>query len=224
MNTAMVALVHSYSALNLYENCPKNYFHQRVERSVRDNGNTVTRHGERVHKALELRLAKNESLTEETKRYERVCAALESLAVGGEIIAEQELALNADLKPTGWWDDDVWIRSKIDVLILNGPNAYVIDWKTGKRRINFSQLELFAGQVFANYPDIQQVKVAFVWLKTAEWDSESFVRDQTLDIWGRVRRKVARIEASLEHDNWPAKPSGLCGWCPCKDFCEFAKV
>jgi hypothetical protein len=53
----MTKLSHSYSALKLYDNCPKNYYHQRVERSVRDTGNAVTAYGERIHKALELRLS-----------------------------------------------------------------------------------------------------------------------------------------------------------------------
>ena len=54
-------------------------------------------------------------------------------------------------------------------------------------------------------------------------DSETFTREQESAIWEKILNKVTRIEGALEHDNWPAKPSGLCGWCPCKNFCEFAK-
>jgi len=219
----MTKLSHSYSALKMYENCPKNYFHQRIEKSVRDSGNAVTAYGERVHKALELRLGEDAPLTSETARYDVLCEAIKLTAKGGVLTVEEEMTLNDSLKPTGWWDDDAWLRSKIDVLVRRGPEAIMFDWKTGKRRPDFDQLELFAVQVFKHYPEVQRVKTTFVWLKEMKMDSETYTHADMPAIWHRILSKVKRIEGSAEHDNWPAKPSGLCGWCPCKNFCEFAK-
>ena len=93
---------------------------------------------------------------------------------------------------------------------------------TGKRRPDFDQLELFAVQVFEHYPHIERVKTTFVWLKEMKMDHETYTRDQLPDLWEKILRKIKRIEGSMEHDNWPAKPSGLCNWCPCKTFCEYA--
>jgi len=133
------------------------------------------------------------------------------------------MTLNDSLKPTGWWDPDAWLRSKIDVLVRKGPEAIMFDWKTGKRRPDFDQLELFAVQVFKHYPEVQRVKTTFVWLKEMKMDHETYTREDMPNIWQRILSKIKRIEGSAEHNNWPAKPSGLCGWCPCKSFCEFAK-
>ena len=162
-------------------------------------------------------------LGREAERYEALCVGIEKLAANGVLTVEEEMTLNADLKPTGWWDGDAWLRSKIDVLVRVGPKAYMFDWKTGKRRPDFDQLEMFAVQVFKHYPEIEQIKTTFVWLKEMKMDSETFTREQESAIWEKILNKVTRIEGALEHDNWPAKPSGLCGWCPCKNFCEFAK-
>ena len=219
----MTKLAHSYSSIKMFENCPKNYFHQRIEKSVKDSGNAVTAYGERVHKSLELRLGEATMLGREAERYEALCVGIEKLAVDGVLTVEEEMTLNADLKPTGWWDGDAWLRSKIDVLVRVGPKAYMFDWKTGKRKPDFDQLEMFAVQVFKHYPEIEQIKTTFVWLKEMKMDSETFTREQESAIWEKILNKVTRIEGALEHDNWPAKPSGLCGWCPCKNFCEFAK-
>jgi len=220
----MTKLAHSYSALKMYENCPKNYYHQRIEKSVRDPGNAVTAYGERVHKSLELRLGEDAAtLNQEASRYEALCASIERLATGGVLTVEEEMTLNDSLKPTGWWDPDAWLRSKIDVLVRKGPEAIMFDWKTGKRRPDFDQLELFAVQVFKHYPEVQRIKTTFVWLKEMKMDSETFTRKQEAPIWEKILGKIKRIEGSAEHDNWPAKPSGLCGWCPCKSFCEYAK-
>ena len=207
----------------MYENCPKNYFHQRIEKSVKDSGNAVTAYGERVHKALELRLGEDAALTSETARYGAICESIQMIAKGGVLTVEEEMTLNQSLEPTGWWDSDAWLRSKIDVLVRKGPKAVMFDWKTGKRRPDFDQLEMFAAQVFKHYPEVQEVKTTFVWLKEMKMDHETFTRDSLPAIMQKILTKIKRVEGSLEHDNWPAKPSGLCKWCPCKNFCEYAK-
>lgn len=217
----MTKLAHSYSSIKMFENCPKRYFHQRIEKSVKDEGNAVTRYGERVHKSLEERLqADGHPLPRDVGKYEPLCASIEKL--GGTLTVEEEMTLNMDLQPTGWWDKDAWLRSKIDVLVRKGPKAVMFDWKTGRRRPDFDQLELFALQVFKHYPEVEQVKTTFVWLKDMAMDHEVYTRDDEADLWSKLLSKVKRIEGALEHDNWPAKPSGLCNWCPCQSFCEYA--
>ena len=218
----MTKLAHSYSSHKMFENCPKNYYHQRIEKSVKDLGNAVTIYGERIHKSLELRLGEGAMLGREAERYEALCASIEKIAANGVLTVEEEMTLNQSLEPTGWWDADAWLRSKIDVLVRNGPDAIMFDWKTGKRRPDFDQLELFAVQVFKHYPEVQRLKATFVWLKEMKMDHETFTRLDMPAIWQRILGKITRIEGALEHDNWPAKPSGLCNYCPCKSFCEYA--
>lgn len=220
----MTKLAHSYSSIKMFENCPKNYYHQRIEKSVKDSGNAVTAYGERIHKSLELRLGEGTGLDRESSRYEPIVTSIEKLALGADALTvEEEMTLNEKLEPTGWWDGDAWLRSKIDVLVRDGSKAYMFDWKTGKRRPDFDQLEMFAVQVFKHYPQVERIKTTFVWLKEMKMDSETFTREQEAPIWEKILGKITRIEGALEHDNWPAKPSGLCNWCPCKSFCEYAK-
>ena len=66
------------------------------------------------------------------------------------------------------------------------------------------------------------MRTALVWLKDLSMDHETYNRDNEPELWARLMNKVVRIEKSLETDNWPAKPSGLCNWCPCKNFCEYS--
>lgn len=94
---------------------------------------------------------------------------------------------------------------------------------TGKRRPDFTQLELFALQVFAHYPYINKVSSSFIWIKDTALDKEVYKRDQAHAMWERLLSRVGRIEQAVEHDTWPAKPSGLCNYCPCKPFCEYAR-
>jgi hypothetical protein len=222
VNDMDINLTHSYSSIKMYENCPKRYYHQRVTKEVQDTGSDATKYGEEVHSSLELRLKENKPLTDGTQKYEPLCKSIEGM--GGTLLAEQQLCLNENLTPTGWWDKDAWLRSILDVLIIVDDKAIVMDWKTGKRRPDFTQLQLFALQVFKHYPKVKKVQSTFIWLKDMSMDSETFKSDQTNLMWADMLARIERINQSVEHNNWPAKPSGLCNWCPAKNMCEYAKI
>jgi hypothetical protein len=216
-------LSHSYSNIKLYENCPLRYFRQRITKDVVDEGGEASKHGERIHAFLEHRL-KGSGLDAEIAQYEPLCQSVEKIARGGELHIEEELALTENLTPTGWWDADAWLRSKLDVLVIKGSDAVVMDWKTGKRNADQFQMQLFAAQVFKHYPEVQRVKTSLVWLKTMEMDTERYNRIDINVVWAEVMRRIQRIHDSLEHDNWPARPSGLCRYCPCRHDCDYARV
>ena len=217
-------LSHSYSSIKLYENCPYRYFRQRVVKDVVDEGGEASKYGERIHQYLEVRLKDNHSLPQEVAHYEPLCQSVERIATGGELHIEKELVLSDNLTPTGWWDADAWLRSKLDILVINGNLANVMDWKTGKRNADQFQMQLFAAQVFKHFPDVQSVRTSLVWLKTMEMDTETYFRADVNTIWADVMKRIQRIHTSLEHDNWPARPSGLCRFCPARHDCDSARV
>lgn len=217
-------LAHSYSSIKLYEQCPLRYYRQRVLKDVVDEGGEASKHGERIHEFLEKRLAENAELPQEAIRYEPLCKSVEKLSTDAQLHIEKELVLTDELKPTGWWDADAWLRSKLDVLVVRDTTAVVMDWKTGKRRVDFFQLKLFAAQVFKHYPEVNTVKTTLVWLKDMKMDTETYEREQANKIWENILSRITQIYKSLDHDNWPAKPSGLCRYCPARHDCDFANV
>lgn len=217
-----MALSHSFSSIKLYENCPLRYYHQRVKKSVVDKGGEASQYGERIHEALDKYLKGEGELTPETADYEDLVDAINKMAEGGVLLTEQKLTLNIELEPTEWFAKDAWMRSILDILVIKGAHAFVLDWKTGKRRPDFTQLELFALQVFAHYPDVHTVSSGFIWLKDSAMDKETYTRDKSKTMWQGLLGRIHRIEQSYQSDNWPAKPSGLCRYCPCKNFCDYA--
>jgi hypothetical protein len=208
----------------LYENCPYRYFRQRILKDVVDEGGEASKYGERVHQYLEMRLKQDGLLPQEVAHYEPLCASVERIAKDGELHIEKELVLNDNLTPTGWWDADAWLRSKLDILVISGNDAVVMDWKTGKRNPDFFQMQIFAAQVFKHFPDVVRVKTSLVWLKTMEMDTENYDRVSINAIWAEIMKRIQRIHTSLEHDNWPMRPSGLCRFCPARHDCVSARV
>jgi hypothetical protein len=191
---------------------------------VVDEGGEASKYGERIHEYLEHRLKSNKMLPQDVAHYEPLCASVEKIAQDGQLLIEHELVLTNNLTPTGWWDADAWLRSKLDILVLNGTLANVMDWKTGKRNADQFQMQLFAAQVFKHFPEVDTVKTSLVWLKTMEMDTETYYRGQVNEIWADVMKRIQRIYTSLEHDNWPMKPSGLCRFCPARHDCVSARV
>jgi RecB family exonuclease len=216
-------LSHSYSSIKQFENCPYRYFRQRIVKDVKDEGGEASRYGERIHSFLEARL-KGSDLPQEIAAYEPLCRSIEAIAANGELHIEKELVLTEELKPTGWWDADAWLRSKLDILVITGTDAVVMDWKTGKRNPDFFQMQLFAAQTFKHFPDVQHVKTSLVWLKDMKMDTEVYNRTNMAAIWQDVMSRIRRIHDALESDNWPCRPSGLCRFCPVRHDCEQAKL
>jgi hypothetical protein len=218
-----VKLAHSYSSIKLYENCPYRYFRQRIVKDVVDEGGEASKHGERIHALLEERL-KGTDLPKDYARYEPLCQGVERLATGGELHVEKELVLTENLAPTGWWDADAWLRSKLDVLVVKDEDAVVMDWKTGKRRVDFFQLQLFAAQVFKHYPQVQRVRTSLVWLVDMKMDTENYSRADMNRLWADTMGRIRRIYDSVEKGVWPERPSGLCRFCPVRHDCKSAQV
>jgi hypothetical protein len=214
-------LSHSFSSIKLFENCPYRYYHQRIAKTVKDVGGTASLNGERIHKSLEDKLKGVADLPAELEKLRPMVDRLIALVGDEPLYVEREMTLNAGLEPTGWWDADAWIRSKLDVNFVRSSAALVLDWKTGKRRPDFTQLELFALQVFAHHPEVEQVTSAFVWTQDAITDKEVYHRRDAHKHWAALLDRIRRIEWAAETNNWPARPSGLCNYCPCKPFCEY---
>jgi CRISPR/Cas system-associated exonuclease Cas4 (RecB family) len=217
-------LSHSFSSLKQYETCPRRYYYQRVSKEVKDAPGEASIYGERVHKHIEERLGpERKPLPPEVSKHEQICLEVERAAGGCEIMVEKELVLTQELIPTTWFAPDAYIRTKIDMLATKKDRALVVDWKTGTRRPDFFQMELYALQVFIHYEDVSFVTGAFVWLRDEKVDKEVYSREDVPGLLKNITDRIERIEHSLDVGVWPAKPSGLCRYCPAQTICEFAK-
>lgn len=213
-------LTFSHTALKDYDNCPLQYQHKRILKDIPDVKGDAAIWGERVHKDFEERLTINKPLPDYLEKFEPMMQKF----VGLDIKCEWKVCLNENLKPTDWFAPDAWFRGVLDLYVrINNTTAFVGDYKTGKRRDDFDQLKRFALFVFAHDPEVQEVRTAFIWTQFGKVDSETYHRRDVNKLWEETISKIRRVYRSVESDNWPAKPSGLCGWCGFKDKCTYAK-
>jgi predicted RecB family nuclease len=206
----------TYSQLDKFETCPRQFYHVRVKKDFPEPPTEATIWGERVHKALELRVKEGTPLPEGMTQWEGIANKFAGLA--GEKYCELQMAVDRNFQPADW--NNAWSRGIADLLIVNGDKAAVFDHKTGRRKPT-EQLMLYAGYTFAMFPDVDYVTTGFVWLKDKKIDKQEFTREQVSEIWLEFLPRVRKLEMAYEKDNWPCRPSGLChGWCPAKS-CEF---
>lgn len=208
----------SYSALQSFETCPRKHYHEKIAKDFAEKESPAMLDGQRQHKALELRIKDGTPLPSDMVGLEKLCRRVERIPA--QIHTEMKVALNEDLEPVTFFARDVWVRCVFDLAAVRAPEARIIDYKSGKRKPDSTQLKLFAATGFALFPEVETIRTAFWWLKTKETDRDTFQREDADLIWREFEPRVGRMRAAIESGEFPPKPSGLCrGYCPVKT-CE----
>jgi len=206
----------SFSALNDFATCPRQYAAKRFYCTVVDDTNEANIWGDRAHKALESRLKTSLPLAPEFAEYERYCAAIDRAP--GLLKTELQIAFDKDLKPVSWFSPQAWGRGILDVLLVNGDTAWIWDWKTGKVKENLPQLQLFAAITSILHPEVVKFITRFVWLKHHKVTGEDIMAHQLPFIWDKTFEDIRLVEQAWQYENFPCSPSGLCrGWCPVRE-------
>jgi hypothetical protein len=209
----------SYSSIKTFDQCAKKYFHLKVVKDVKDEPGEAADYGTAVHEAAELFIKDGTPIPE---KFAFMRPIVEPLAKKkGTKATEIKLGVTSDMKPCGFFDKNVWYRGIADLLILNGSEAWLIDYKTGKnaKYADMKQLDLLAGAIFIHYPEVETIKSALLYVVSQEMPRKIHHRQHLPTYMGVFDTQLDQLEAAMEHGVWNANPSGLCGWCPV-ETCE----
>ena len=210
----------SYSALGLFQQCPKKYYHLRVVKDVVEPETTAILYGKEVHLALEEYIRDGKPIPPQFSQFQDIADMLK--AIPGNKLCEYKMGLTKDIQACGFFDENVWFRGVADLVILNGDTARVIDYKTGKssQYADTKQLELMALAIFKHFPKVRRVKAGLVFLVCNDFVKADFDKKDAPITWLKWIQETDRIEAAHENDVWNAKPNFTCrNYCLVKD-CE----
>jgi hypothetical protein len=132
---------------------------------------------------------------------------------------EQDWGFTIDWAQTGYYDDDVWFRAKLDYLQWLDPDktaAHGKDYKTGRKDGNevkhSQQMQLYVVSTFMRHQALQALKFSFEYLDHGKTTTRSYSRDQAMAFLPAFDR---RGKALTEATRFPPKPSRIaCRWCP----------
>lgn len=206
----------SFSNLEAYRTCPRQFHEVTVLRLHPFVETDATRWGNLVHKACEDRIEYGTELPDTMAQWRKYMDRV--AAMPGEKYVEKEMALGHNFSSAPWAES--WTRGKGDLCVVNGRTGAILDYKTGKVKPT-EQLRLYSAMLFALRPELDTIHTQFAWFKTKTFTNETIQRDQVPRIWQALLPRYRKLEDAFERDKWPPNPSGLCkGWCPCTT-CEF---
>lgn len=203
----------SFTGLSDYESCPKKFYHLRVAKDVKDEDSAFSAEGKEIHEAFYKYVFKDKELPLSLNRFASMLDKLKALP--GRKDGEMKLALNKKFEPRGFFDGDVWVRGVCDFLCVNGDRGLIVDYKTGKEKDDFTQLFLTAAILQQSFPEVEKWTVAYSWTQQGGKMTPRIVtRGDHADTWNDLLPRVGKIEDALKVTDFPARESGLCGYCP----------
>ena len=202
----------SYSVLSMFEQCRKKFYHLKIAKDAKDSDSSFAGEGKDVHDAMFKRVIKGVPLPLPIRHYEKWAAAFEKRQ--GEKHGEMKLCLNNKFEPVDWFAKDAWVRAIVDLLIIDGDTATIVDWKTGKIRLDWTQLMITAAVLSRLMPEINKFKMVFVWLREGKMNVETLNKEDMKRVWSDILPRVKAIEEAKKTTSFPANESGLCRYCP----------
>jgi hypothetical protein len=204
----------SYTVLNLWLTCPHQVYRRYLVKDLPKETKTKEQlAGIYAHEAVEQRVRSKRPLPPDLARHESLVAPLDAVHVEPEL----ELAVTEEGRPCGFWDQDAWLRGKLDApILLRTDRALLADWKTGKRREDSFELEIGALLLQARRPEIRELYGVYIWLKDGVKGTPHDLSN-TERTWNRVQTLANEIETAIEDHRFEKTPGPLCSWCPVKD-------
>tara|TARA_Y100000114_G_scaffold128978_1_gene126207 strand:- start:1254 stop:1925 length:672 start_codon:yes stop_codon:yes gene_type:complete len=206
----------SFSKIKAFQQCPKQFYHEKVIKQYPFKMTEAIRYGDQFHKAAEKYIRDGEELP---KRFLYAKDSLDALKrKKGDKLCEYRMGLTEDLEPCGFYEDNVWWRGIADLIILNQDQglAYVVDYKTGKssRYADKGQLELMAMATFKHFPNVGTVRAGLLFVVCEDLVRSTYEQYEADTLWDKWMDNFQTMETAYKVDVWNPKPSGLCRqWC-----------
>lgn len=219
--SADVKMPLSFSAIKLYEQCPQRFYQEKVLKKFPYHQTEAAARGDRIHKEFESFIRDGTPLNEALPFKDWVETFAEQ---AGEKHVEFKMAMDWKANKVGYFKGrDIWIRGQFDLLVEQGENAVMIDYKTGKSKYaDTGQLELMSVLTFIHFPKINKITGALVFIDESKVVRDTYHRDKMDEYKDRWLQRSIPIITSLTTRKFQMKESPLCAFCPCID-CPYYK-
>ena len=205
----------SFSRLVKFEECPYTIYLAAIKKEakpepVEGEKESAGDRGTRIHQEAEdyVRGTIHE-LPTTLKKLEKDFTYLKTMYAEGKVELEEDWGFDRDWNSTGYFDDNIWLRVKCDVVIHHDKTqATVIDHKTGKSWGNevkhMQQGQLYAVAAFMKYPDLERIDVEIYYIDEGKIKKKSYSRDKFLRYLERFTERGLRVTTTID---FRAKPN-----------------
>ena len=200
---------YSHSALKQFNNCPRQFHEMRIKKAWPREETEQTLYGTQLHEAMELAIRDGVPLPGQFDFLQGLVNSIN--AMPGEKFCELELAVDINLNPVPFKSDEAWMRGIIDLAVVDGDSAKIVDYKSGSNKYpDKDQLTLMALLLFAHHPEVEHVKSALLFVLKEDMVKHETARRAANRIWGIFKEDVAQVERCHANGVWHPRQSGLC--------------
>lgn len=199
--------IHSYSAVKMHEQCARKYKFVRIDK-LQDNSGEAANRGKMIHAEIETILKGGLPMLSDDIAYldDKLARWLKLKAA-----SEMTIAIDKDWNAVLYNDPTAMFRGIIDLYVENGPEATVIDFKTGKHRDYSDQVTVYAALILACKPEIEYVKTVIEFIDLAKTDEYKLITRADLPL---LQLKLKGRLENVEKDKiFAPNPSVLCNYC-----------
>jgi hypothetical protein len=210
----------SYSSLSLFKQCPRKYHRLRVVKDIKEDEAEHLIYGNEVHKAAEEYGRDGVPIPPKFLYIKQYVDTL--IDSPGDKYYEHKMGLTRELEPCDFLAGHVWWRGIADFLAVDGKEAVLVDYKTGKsaRYADTAQLELLALAIFAHFPHVEIVRAGLLFVVSKEFIEIELNRNHQHELWKKWIKDTDRLDGCFESDTWNPSPNFTCrNYCPVLD-CE----
>ena len=213
----------SFSKLIEFESCKYRTYLSSVVKSPRPEAdeNSPLERGTRIHEGIEsyIRSQANE-LPKEVKKpktTEHIDYVKELFTVG-EASVEEDWGFDKDWLKTGYYDDNIWLRVKLDAMtMLDEDTAFITDWKTGKSAgkevRTMQQGQLYCIAAMMRDPKIMTAQPVFAYTDEDKLIKlKPMTRKEMPRYLNRFTSRFDKITSCVDFTPSPNKMN--CMWCP----------
>ena len=208
----------SFSSLSNFEKCPWHVYLSKVEKCPDVAGPAATR-GSEIHDKAEnfIKGEGTDDVPKELMKFNYLFLDLRNRYSDGLIHVEEDWAFTREWEPTGWSEENTWLRMKLDALDLESPtSAIVYDWKTGRKFGNEvkhgQQALLYVISTFIKWPELEFVEANMIYTDKGEVMKTAYSRDQAMLFFDRYNLRFNQATTCVDFK--PTPNASSCKWCP----------
>jgi hypothetical protein len=205
--------VWSFTALKEAEKCPKAFHERYIAKTVPYVETKAMRDGKEVHTAFESRIRDGVPFPTHLSHLDLYVPDVSDPDI--DFFTEYELGADRDFHSVNFHDRDVYIRGKLDFVMMDRDLACLFDWKTGKVYEDDDELQFHGALLKARHPSIKHWRGWYVWLRERRVGQEHVLSP------ARTFQRIAERIAIIDPNNQLAHPNKLCPWCPVSSCAHF---
>lgn len=184
---------------------------------------TAANRGTQIHGECELFVTGKGDFTKNMKKFAGYFDDIKTSYELGDVTIEEDWGFTIDWEPCGYWDDNVWLRMKLDNFITrerddagDPTKATPTDYKTGKKFGNEvshnQQGQIYVLGSFMRFPTLEEADIQFKYLDHGLETKKVYVRSQAMKLLPYWNKRLLRL---TQAEDFPPKPNKVtCMWCP----------